>query len=105
MSRGQSPVHVQVEPWPGLGLARVDPADDLLDVRLGDLQVDQAVVAATRAVSSAAEPRKRSHWRGPSTFSTRAPSTSSGGAGSSRSTISVRSVAVALLQVGRCAPS
>ena len=32
--------------------------------------------------------RKRSHWRGPSTRSTRAPSTSSGGSGRSRSTIS-----------------
>ena len=54
---------------------------------------------ATRAVSSAAEPRKRSHWRGPSTFSTTAPSTSSGGAGSSRSTIERPLAAVVLLQV------
>ena len=55
--------------------------------------------AATRAVSSEADPRKRSHCRGPSTRSTTAPSTSSGGAGSSRSIDQRAFAAVALPQL------
>ena len=55
--------------------ARVDPPHDLLDVRLGDLQVDAAASRRRRGRSARRPaPRKRSHWRGPSTRSTPAPS-------------------------------
>ena len=75
-------------------LRRVDPPDDLLDLVSSIARSTSRARAATAAVSSAAlvsSRRKASHWRGPSTRTTRAPGTSSGGAGSSRSTTSVRS--------------